>query len=59
MFWVQRHNNHKIDYTGNIALDLFTDLKSFATSEETKIYLHSWKEGIEISKTAKFIAEIL
>ena len=45
--------------TGNIALDLFTDLKSLATSEETKIHPNSWKEDIEISNTAKFLAEIL
>ena len=44
---------------GNITLHLFSDLKSLATSEETKIHQRSWKDGIEIDKTAKFIAGIL
>ena len=40
-------------------IDQFSDLKNCNVGEETKIYVHSWKERSKISKTAKFHGEIL
>ena len=35
-------------------IELFSDIKNLSTSEETKIYLQSWKEHIKIRLTTEF-----